>query len=385
MGKAMPALFPQQKRFSHFKGPKHSHILFTSMPALLNNHCPHTQLFYMVYYSPLFVDFLSAASGRIAKLLYNNYVHQRHNPAYRFLITSDKVNFITNGCFETINYLPASKADAFIAENKWPDHAMQEGKPAKIIRKLFTPRALQLLHDTDFEIFGNAYKAWFKNDMSFELLPNTDIKSVYNMPIAPGDGSLNGSCMNGQGRCMQIYNECEALRILVLKRPDGLLLGRALVWQLEDMTLMDRIYVVDDYMYQCFIAYAVRNKWWYKKNYKSYMDKQSFIDSNGQEVERNLKIYTRTNFETFPYIDTFSYGDGNSLNNYGDGPFDYMSAEGNRCGDVFDSISGIYIRGRHAVQVECGERKGEVTHRNNTVIINGQYWWEHDPALCVIN
>lgn len=339
----------------------------------------------MIYYSPLFLDFLSATEGRVAKLLYHHYLFQNYYPAYRYIVTTEKINFISNGCFGLITYLTASKITASMNSNNWPKHSIQEAKAAKTIRKLFTPRALKLLKDQDLEFFDNAYKAWFKTDMNFELLPNTHIKRVYDMILAPGEGSLNGSCMNGYGKCMDIYSECQALRILTLNRTDGVLLGRALIWQLGEITLMDRIYVVEDYMYQCFIAYAVRNKWWYKMNYKSYNDKQTFINSEGKTINKNFKIHTPTNFQSFPYIDTFTYGDGNSLNNYGDGPYEYNCAEGTRCGIILDAIQGINIRARSAVQIECGDKAGEITHRNNTAIVKGQYWWSEDPALCLID
>jgi hypothetical protein len=339
----------------------------------------------MIYYSALFLDFLSVTEGRVAKLLYHHYIFQNRYPAYRYLVTTEKVNFISNGCFESVTYWPSSKTRAYHSQTTWPQHGVQEGKPAKTIRKLFTPRALKILKDRDFEFFDNAYKAWFKTNMNFELLPNTEIKRVYNMTIANGEGSLNGSCMNGHGQCMDIYNECQLLRILTLNRTDGVLLGRALVWQLGEITLMDRIYVVEDYMYQCFIAYAVRNKWWYKMNYKSYNDKQTFIDSDGNTINKNFKVHTSTNFQSFPYIDTFTYGDGDSLNNYGDGPYEYNCAEGTRCGIIMDAIQGINIRARNAVQIECGEKSGKITHRDNTVIVQGQYWWNRDSALCIID
>jgi hypothetical protein len=63
----------------------------------------------MVYFSTGFLDFLSVTDGRVAKILYHYYA--KRYPAYRFIITADKVNFIANGCFEAIHYLPASKSN----------------------------------------------------------------------------------------------------------------------------------------------------------------------------------------------------------------------------------------------------------------------------------
>ena len=280
-----------------------------------------------------------------------------------------------------VQYYPGSKAKGFIKNGQWPETGMQEGKPAKTIRKLFTPRALKLLTDWDFELFDNAYKSWFRTNMIFEVLPNKHIGKVYDMEIAPGHSSLSDSCMNGKSGYMDIYMECAALRILILKRPDGLLLGRALVWQLEEIVLMDRIYVVDDYMYDCFIAYAKRNKWWYKQKFKSRLGKTSFINGDGIEVEREFQVKTRTSFQYWPYIDTFTYGDGNSLNNYKKGPFEYETTDGIRSGSVFDEIRNTSVPAFNAVQIESGDRLGQFTHRDNTVFVNGQYWWKDDPAL----
>lgn len=339
----------------------------------------------MITYSESFIDFLRNSPTKIAQVLYRAHVNK--HPSYSCMLTANEINYITvrqDG--PSISYLPAGKEQKYTDDGRWTLEGRQSGKPARIIRKLFTEKALNLFKDEDFDAFCNSYKSSICKGLTFSLLPNTDIPSVYGMNLTNGSGSLHKSCMNGHGKWMDMYKNCTCLKILILRDKRGLLAGRALIWELDDITLMDRIYVAEEFMYDCFINYAIDNNWWYKWNYNSYADKQTFINSAGEREDKRFSIFTKTQFDCFPYIDTFCYGGEGVLYNYKKGRYTYDSSDGLRSYETYwDQINDCSISGIDAVTIEHGAKAGLMTHIENTVRINDQYWWCQDPHICVVD
>jgi hypothetical protein len=338
----------------------------------------------MITYSDSFLVFLCESKNKIAKTLFN--ARYCNYPSYRLMLTTDEINYLSLRADGNISYLPAGRQLRYNADGEWSRHGRQDGKPAKVIRKLFTKKALKVFEDSDFEGFANSYKAKFSDSLSFQIRINRDIPLIYDMEIAPGGGSLNSSCMNGDGDYMDIYNYCKSLRILILIDEEGQLCGRALIWDLEDnITLMDRIYVVSDFMYELFIAYAVDSGWWHKKDYRSQDDKDVFINEKGEEVVRHFVVKTDTDFSSYPYIDTFTYGDTGSLKNYESGRFTYANSDGTRIGEYWDEIDECWLDEDDAVLVTHGIHSGDRTHFDNTANVGAQVWWSRDPGIAEVD
>lgn len=347
----------------------------------------------MITYSKSFLDFIKNSDCKIAKILFR-LTKKRYEP---LMITNKDIDYITFRMDGTISFLPAGKEHKVNEEaGDWLRDGRQNGKPGKVIKKLFAARVQKYFKDADFECFANNYKANFSdNGYKFELLRNTNIPNVYKMDILDGQGSLNNSCMNGDTDYLDIYKCCQKLSILTLTNADGLLCGRSLIWNIEPgITLMDRIYVVQDFMYDKFIDYARQNKYWYKKNYKSYDDKTTFIDADGNEVKRNFTIVTDCAHSEYPYIDTFQYGDDCSLNNYGAGFYTYNNTDGTRDGDednhegeVYDDINGEYIDEDNAIYIEHGERqyRDRYCHVDNCVMVNDSWYYEEDENIVEVD
>jgi len=344
----------------------------------------------MITYSKSFLDFIKKSDCRIAKILYrlNN---KRYTP---IMVNASQINYLTFRGDGTISFLPAGKPHLVNEETgEWKREGRQNGKPAKVIRKLFAERAQRYFKDADFECFANQYKAEFnEGGYKFSLLKNTEIPSVYEMDRKDGDGSLNNSCMNGDTNYLDIYRYCDQLQILILKNTEGELCGRALIWKIsDDITLMDRIYVTDDFMYDKFLTYCNAQKWWRKKDYKSYDNKTVFIDAAGNEVDKNFTIHTDTEHSEYPYIDTFQYGDDGSLNNYGSGEYTYNNTDGTRDGDhsgeVYDEINGEYISEDDSCYISAGERqyRDRYCHVDNCVEVDGDWYYNEDENIVEVN
>jgi hypothetical protein len=337
----------------------------------------------MIIFSNSFIEFLRQSTCKVAQTLYRAYVNPHY--AYRLMLTTQEVNYITFRDDGNISYLPAHRKPQINDSGKWSLEGRQNARPAKVIRKLFTNKGVQLFKDADFECFSNEYKSRFCNDFMFELLPNKEIPRVYDMSRLSGECGLNGSCMNGYGHLMDIYKFCPAVQILILKDKNGLLAGRSLVWKIDDIYIMDRIYVVKDYMYASFISYAVQRGWWYKKHYNTYDYRQLFINDKGDVVNRQFSIKTRTTFDHYPYIDTFCYGGDGVLYNYENGRYSYSTTCGKRTiDDPWDEIEHCRIPYNYAVEIQQGSRNGQITHVRNTTTIKSLCWWINDPEICKI-
>lgn len=344
-----------------------------------------------VIYSKSFIDFLKKSDCIIASLLYK--LHCKNYDS--LLLSTSEINYLTFRNDGTISYLPEGKELKYNDSGEWARDGRQNGKAAKVIRKLLSGRALKWFKDSDFECFTNSYKANFSADgYKFELLDNTSIPAIYDEDVAEGDGSINGSCMKGESGYMDIYRNCDKLKILILRNKDGELCGRALIWYIsEGITLMDRIYTTQDFMFDNFLNYAKTNKFWYKENYKTYQNKTSFINLEGDAVCRNFTISTDTDFDYYPYIDTFSYGDDGTLSNSG-GIYTYNNTDGTRDGgeddhngQVFDEINDCYIDEDDAVYIDAGQRcyRDRYCHIDNCVSVNDEWYYEDDNSIVQVN
>jgi hypothetical protein len=351
-------------------------------------------------YSESFRQFLLGSECKVAQKLWliDNYWDAK--PAYRLFVTTNEVNYLTFRSDGTISYLPAGKEHKVSDSGGWRREGRQNGRPAKIIRKLFTKRALKYFKDSDFECFCNAYKAKFvDNGLKFTLRPHKDIKNVYDMRRVE-EGRLGDSCMNGDSDYLDMYTHCKQLQILTLTNESNDLVGRALVWRISDeMTFMDRIYTAEDWMDDMFLNYAAEKGWWRKQYYQSYNYKRQLVNPEGENVCKTMTIHTETEWDRYPYIDTFGYGAYGWLSNNEDSGWDheYDCTDGSRSRDhnddddepeeegVWDEINQETISEDDAVQIDLGTKRGQWTHRDNTVTDNrGYLWWEDDEGVVEI-
>lgn len=355
----------------------------------------------MVTYSTSFLQFLRKSDSRIAKILWKIHdCYDYYHSKYKDLVTIDKVNYITFRKDGTISFLPAGKEHKLAEDGEWARESRQNGKPGKVIQKLFTDKMLRIIPNKEFETFSNSYKAAYNNDgYTFSLLGNKKIPHVYGMSRRPG-GRLGDSCMNNDEEFLDIYKHCESLKILILKDDAGNLCGRALVWFLnEGFTLMDRIYTSDDFMDEMFLEYA-RDKGWHRKwSYRTYENKTQFVTPDGKRISKNLTVITPVDFDYYPYIDTFCYGDDNSLNNYGDGCYTYNETNGNRYpndnddepeedeheGESYDDIEDEWIDSDYSRIIERGDRRGQTTHVDNTIEIGPYTYWREASQIVQLN
>lgn len=345
--------------------------------------------------SDSFYDFLYKNRGhnRIARVLLKCINWQGHCNVTKLFMTTEHVNYLTLRGDGTISYLPKGKEHVLNENGNWARDNRQNGRPAAIIKKVLTPKAQRLFKDSEYESFVNAYKSECDREkVTFKLRPNVDIPDVYDMKRESG-GTLGDSCMNGDGEYLDIYKCCPHVRILTLTNGDGLLCGRALVWKVEvdgeNTTFMDRIYVARDHYAELFLEYAEKENWWRKKQYTSQAYKNEWM-RGGEARNVYTTIKTPTDFEYYPYIDTFCYGgDGWISNDSDEYEYEYCQTSGER--EYRDRIqcarSGDWIDQDDAVYIEYGRYNGQYLHRDYTVYCqtDSYYYYEEDDNLVEVD
>lgn len=366
-----------------------------------------------IEYSESFLDFLNRSDNKIANILlriWSKYYQQEHfgyHKKYKSsIITNEYINYITFRMDKTISYLPAGKPYTVTEDGTWARSGRQNGAPARVIRKLFTKQGLRLFKDSDFETFTNEYKAKYNTEnYTFNILPNKAIKGVYNESLHCSSGSLGGSCMNGDGCYLDIYTHCNDLEIVVLRDNRDRLCGRALLWTLPNgEKFIDRFYVFEDFMYQLFLEFSEENEFIRKKNYRSFENKDEFVDHVGEHFEADYKIKLDTNWDHYPYIDTFSYGgDGWLSNDYNSSwDYEYCYTHGDRepekenydddddedddDGRVWDDIRDCYIDEHESIYINShGLHHGRTTHEDYVHYVNHRYYHVDDANIIEIN
>jgi hypothetical protein len=217
-------------------------------------------------------------------------------------ITSDKVNKMLAN--KIVNY----KKDC------WESPHRIEIKIGRFINRLIGNKILNV----DLENFVNDYKAIVKAkklNKNFKILQGEEIRKWYLRDnYVEGGGNLANSCMRFRvsQSFFNIYteNQDKIKMLILLDDTKTKLLGRALLWQLDEpkgYVFMDRVYFSNDFILNMFINYAQKRSWLYKLESME----------NVLQVVYNNRIKSMTmavnvipkKFDTYPFVDTLCFYD----------------------------------------------------------------------------
>lgn len=259
-----------------------------------------------INFSDSFLQFLIDGKdrSRICKILYEN-INK---------LSTSKINYITNRYDEFLSYMPAKKIQEFNEDGSWKEKNRQKGKPAKIIKQLFTEELLELVEDSDFEIFSNLYKSINEKQGRFLIVKGQGIKDWYlEDRYKEGQGTLNNSCMRYKlcNDYFGIYTEnSDVVSMLILIDENDKLLGRAILWNVPGgVKIMDRVYGLESTL-EKFISWAFDNDYYIKS--KNNNSTSSYFINKINDIIDDVKIYMNNlQMEKYPYLDTFSYMDAN--------------------------------------------------------------------------
>lgn len=173
----------------------------------------------------------------------------------------------------------------------------------KIVKKLYG----DLFSDSEIVEFVNLYKS-IRIEPVFEMAYGEDIKKWYlNKNNVKGGGELNNSCMQ-YASCSNFLDfyvkNSNKVSLIIMKRnkDDDKIIGRALLWKLDDPDnryFMDRVYCTHDFQTKNFIEYAKENGFLYKSR-QGYDDSIKIVDGEtGKLYLDEMCIYNiKDNFIT---------------------------------------------------------------------------------------
>ncbi len=295
---------------------------------------------------------------------------------------SDSIRNITIKLDATMTYTPSGKEVEITENNKWSPKGRQSGKYGKLLRKVLKEQVpMKKFNDHDLEKLVNILKSE-SSIGNFSVVSGEDIRHWYNGANYRSDntGTLGSSCMR-YDTCqdyLNIYVDNPQVTMVILTKGDSLV-GRALVWENK---YMDRIYGSDATIV-AFKNYARDNDLWYRETQNSETD-IDFISPSGEHSDGFITIeLDTTDYETYPYLDTFCYldRDTNTLTNeYHSSHSELRSTEGYLEDDdrVWDDWDDQYIDSEDAVYVEG---RGIYTHYHNCVEDVNHEWILKDDAV----
>lgn len=245
-----------------------------------------------------------------------------------------------------ISFTPKGKELKYVNTNTWRRDGRQTGKPARIIQRLLRNK----YKNRDLEIFNNLLKSEILNCGQFKIVHGDDIAKYYNEDTYfKHTGSLGNSCMRYK-ECSEYFDIYKDVAKLLICLKDDKLIGRAIIWELNDKILMDRIYTTDEYIEEQFIEYAKSNNWYYRE-YNCLLNSGDIAtwmspDNNyTSSIDLYENIVCPKSYKYYPYIDSFRYFDIDT-NTISTNP-----AHGNA---RMDDTQGSYDKCRILVCANCG-------------------------------
>lgn len=238
-------------------------------------------------------------------------------------LAEDFVNYISVSKTDAskISYLTQDRMSKLEPEVYWSTSRRFIAKPGAFVGKLFKD-----IPAKEIELFSNIFRLQTEqNTFQFRIASGEQIKRWYYYESYQSQySSLGNSCMK-HDNCqdyLKIYVENpEICKLLILTDLSDRLIGRALLWDVSDEKIMDRIYTVNDDKYQHqFKQWADKNGYWYKTEQR--WNNCLWFESNGK-IEVKKINFELPNYEEgcyLPYMDTFKFANIKTGKFYNDLP-----------------------------------------------------------------
>jgi hypothetical protein len=211
-----------------------------------------------------------------------------------------KISYLTN---ERIEVISKSETDDY-----WTSTKRYACKPGAFIGKI-----LKDISPKEVENFANLYKTFAsKADIEFKIVTGSDILKYYHQDsYFNQNGTLGNSCMksNSCQEYFDIYIQNPMVSMVVMLAPNDKLLGRALLWQIGEEKVMDRIYTIQDDTYFHHMAKWATDNGIIYKAYQNWQTCHTFSDGTN-ETEKKFSVKLEYwNYKYYPYIDSFKWLD----------------------------------------------------------------------------
>jgi len=237
--------------------------------------------------------------------------------------TSDEVNYLTmRGGM--ISFLPAGKEHKVNDDGKWSREGRQDGKPARVVRKVITQILSDHLDikDSDYEKFSNLVASYIgvhgdgdggSDPVYTMVVCNGALIPLYyanDQYSAHAGGNLTGSCMRHSDRdFFDIYKDNpDKISMAVCLDQEHRVVGRALIWNTDSTGLcMDTIYASDN-IQPIFIDFAIKNGMRYKSSQSCHHHDFDMKDRRGVSGSMDVSVRLRNwDHSYYPYMDSLRY------------------------------------------------------------------------------
>jgi hypothetical protein len=314
----------------------------------------------------------------------------------------DSLRNITLRKDKVMSFCPANKPTVITTNEDgcngvWSKENRQEGKYGKVLKKVLNEQAPRFEYiDKDLEELVNFLKAEV-SDGKFRIVSGEDIRYWYHEDrYKEGQGSLDGSCMRHDG-CQDyfdIYVENDDVVEMVILVKNDQLIGRALLWKGK---WMDRIYGSDETI-EKFKVYASQNG--YNVKYRqSYDDKEQWVSPEGNEFHEHVHIHLSTEWDSYPYMDTFAFMDDGVISNERGSEYNLSDTGGCRdegerecarsghwyCNSDMREIDGEWYYYEYCVIDELAVPRDYILQDNSVTLYDGRVTHEHNDAIVTVD
>lgn len=234
-------------------------------------------------------------------------LRKRHS---KDLLVDSPINYISISSQDKgrISYLTPDRIESLESDTYWTSTRRYHTKPGSFISKIFRD-----IDSRDVEKFSNLFRSQsLKTPFTFKVINGNEIQRYYHYDSYASEsrGSLGVSCMK-HDHCqnyLKIYTDNkEQVGMLIMLDEDELLIGRALLWNIESNKIMDRIYTKNDEdLTFHFKKWATENNYLYKSE-QNWFNTIFFENLNIKRKELYLEFNLVKNPRSFPYMDTFKF------------------------------------------------------------------------------
>jgi len=238
-------------------------------------------------------------------------------------LVEDFVNFISisDSDKSKISYLTNSRIEQIRNDSDsdyWTTKKRFHCKPGAFVSKIFNE-----ISQKEIENFSTLFKAYSnKKEFEFKVVSGEDIrKYYYHEMYSSNSGSLGSSCMK-YNKCQNyfdIYVNNSQVKLLIMTSPNSeLIVGRALLWDIEPQKIMDRVYTIQDEDYLTHFKKWAKDNGYLTKTHQNW-GASSLFESKSESLELQIDIQLdKFVFSKYPYLDTFKWLDlkTGKLSNY---------------------------------------------------------------------
>jgi len=272
-----------------------------------------------------------------------------------------------------VSYCPAGRVQAVSASGKWERAGRQETTPARWVRSVLKEARVKSFKDHEIAEFTQRFKA-AEMKAKVELIESTDFAEAYTSSKFTTTDNAMYSCM-WDDPVTNFYEEAPCC-VLVAKRGDGKLMGRAILWHNVRGTggarFMDRVYSASPEVREMFVDYAAKNGIWKKDKEsaqcRSWLKPDGTLSYNELTVEHN----DLCSVSFFPYLDSFMHSTGDTLTTAGSDEgqeYAYSRTDGTR--EELDTHKG-------QVQLDSGDWIDE----EDACEVGGSWYHVDDCVTC---